>query len=64
VGDVIAGVCFAPFWLRLPGPGRQPNEPFLAQFFWKQGYHPSFRGFDWLSSISGATIMAQQPKMG
>jgi len=30
------------FWLRSPGPGRQPNEPFFgSNFFWKLGYNPS-----------------------
>jgi len=26
VGDVVSGVHFRPFWLRLPGPGFQPQE--------------------------------------
>jgi len=30
VGDVISGDVFAWFLLMLPGPGRQPNEPFQA----------------------------------
>ena len=29
MGDVTSGGVFAFFWLMLPGPGRQPNEPFF-----------------------------------
>jgi len=33
---------FSHFWLSLPGPGRQPKEPFFSSsLFWKLGYHPS-----------------------
>jgi len=46
------------FWPRSPGPGPQPNEPFLAQmFFGYQAIIRAFRALDWLSSISGATAL-------
>jgi len=53
---------FSPFWPSLPGPGRQPNEPFLAQicFLKKQSTIRVFRAFDWCSSISGAKIVTQK----
>jgi len=41
-GGVIMVRVFAFFWLRLPGPGRQPNEPFFSSnIFWKLGYRRS-----------------------
>jgi len=33
VGDVKIGLGFRPFWPRLPGPGPQNQEAFLAQVF-------------------------------
>ena len=55
---------FAPLWLRLLGSGHQPND-FLAQdFFGNQAIIRVFRVLDWLSSISGAEIMAQKAKLG
>jgi len=61
MGDVTSGGVFAFFWLMLPGPGRQPNEPFFwLKVFWNLGYHPSLRALDWLSSIYGVKIMAQK----
>ena len=40
VGDIINGVSFRPFWLRLPGPGHQPLDGiFDSSFYWKLGYN-------------------------
>ena len=37
-GDVISGVIFLPFWLRLPGPGlKRQMEVFRSSFCWKLG---------------------------
>jgi len=38
VSDILGGVGFWPFWLRLPGPG--PNRKikvFCLSFYWKLG---------------------------
>jgi len=42
VGDVISGVGFWPFWLRLPGPGHQSLDGiFDSNFYWKLGKNMS-----------------------
>jgi len=42
VGDVISGIDFRPFQLRLLGPGHQPlEEIFDTSFYWKVGYNLS-----------------------
>jgi len=42
VSDLISGVDIWPFWLRLPGPGHQPQEEvFCSSFCWKLGWNPS-----------------------
>ena len=42
VGGIIMGHIFAILWLRLPGPGHQPNRSFFwLKVFWNLGYHPS-----------------------
>jgi len=35
VGSIRSGVCFWPFWFRLPGP--RPMEVFRSSFNWKLG---------------------------
>ena len=60
------GHVFAPFWLSLPGPWA-PNQRavfYWLKSFWYLRYHPSFGALDWLSSMSGSKIMAQQLKIG
>jgi len=38
MGDVIRGIGFWPFWLRLPGPGPQLLDGiFDSSFYWKLG---------------------------
>jgi len=49
---------FLRFWPTLPGPGRQPNEPFFGLNLAKIRV---FGALDWLASISEAEIMAQTP---
>jgi len=53
------------FWLKLPGPGRQPNEQFLAQVFFLEARAivRVFRAIHWFSSKSGAKVMSQKPKI-
>jgi len=38
VSDIISGVGFVPFWLRLPGPRTKPLDgSILLKFYWKLG---------------------------
>jgi len=38
VSDIISGLDFRPFWLKLPGPGPNPKmEVFQSSFLWKLG---------------------------
>ena len=61
-GDVTRKGIFAFLWSTLPGLGRQSNDPiFWLKVFRKLDYHPTL---DWLSSISGAKIMAKKTKIG
>ena len=42
VDDVINGLCFWAFWLRLPSPGHQPRDQiFWLKFYWKLDFNPS-----------------------
>jgi len=57
-GYVTSRVVFSFLWPTLPGTGRQSNESIFCLKF------RVFRALDWLSSISGAKIMAQKTKIG
>jgi len=49
VGDVMSGVEFRLFWLRLAGPGTQTLEAiFDSSFYWKLRYNPSLLSL-WLA---------------
>jgi len=56
---------FALFWPSLPGPGRRPNGPFFGLKSLVENWVKIrvYRAFDWHSSISGAKIMAHEPKI-
>ena len=63
VRDVTMGHVFVSFGLRLPGPVRQSNEPFLwLKFCGISVIIRVFRVLDWLASISAAKITVPQKK--
>jgi len=62
-GDVEVRV-FSNFYPTLSGAGRQPRQPFSAHVFCKLGQNPRVLTCDWLSSIPGVKIMAQNSIFG